>query len=93
MDLLVTGVGFNLIFELKRTFALYGLVQLGQLYGPLVEHLFPKVPTYKLLVCKNLTAQCNHRFLVQSLDDWLDSVENSLVSAREMPILTLQWRP
>lgn len=93
MDLFVTGVGFNLIFELKRTFASYGLVQLGQLYGPLVEWIFPKVPTYKLLVCKNLTPQCNHRFLVKSLDDWLESVEIAIDRRAELPILTLQWRP
>lgn len=93
MDLFVTGVGFNLIFELKRTFASYGLVQLGQLYGPLVERIFPEVPTFKLLVCKNLTSQCNHRFLVQNLDEWLESVESALGASRTLPILTLQWRP
>src|SRR5262245_11853219 len=92
MDLLVSARGFNLIFELKRTFALYGLVQLGQLYAPLVQHIEDK-PTFCLLVCKNLTPKVNHKFLCRTLDDWLQSVETALDQGHDLPILTLQWRP
>jgi hypothetical protein len=93
IDLLLIGRGFNLIFELKRTFALYGLVQLGQLYAPLVDAISPDTPCFKLLVCKNLTAQVNKKFLVESLDDWLFMVEDCLDTNQDIPILTLQWRP
>jgi hypothetical protein len=93
MDLLVAGRGFNLIFELKRTFALYGLVQLGQLYGPLMQFALPGVPVFKLLVCKNLNGQCNSRYLVASLEAWFELVETALEEGSDLPILTLQWRP
>lgn len=81
-----------LIFELKRTYTARGLVQLGQLYMPLVRAITGR-PIYPLLVCQNLTPAAKDRYLVESLEDWLKLVETAHNENRPLPILTLQWRP
>jgi hypothetical protein len=77
-----------LIFECKRTFTARGLVQLGQLYGPLVRKAMPSLKVYQLLVCKNLNPDVRDKHLVPSLSAWFDLI----LAGGDLPILTLQWR-
>ena len=79
-------VGKAYIFELKRTFTTRGLVQLGQLYRPLVRSILPGYEVFCLLVCKNLRPEANDQYLRYSLDGWFRETEER---GPELPILTL----
>jgi len=56
LDGLVAGesANFALVLEVKRTWIPEASVKLKSLYIPVVEHVF-KLPTFGLVVCKNLT--------------------------------------
>jgi hypothetical protein len=81
-----------LLFECKRTHNDRGLVQLGQLYRPLLEHIYPGSKVFGLLVCKNLDSRVNRKYLLGSLEDWWTRIEDSLISGQEIPLYSLCWR-
>jgi hypothetical protein len=82
-----------LLFENKRTHKDRGLVQLGQLYRPLLEFVYPGFAVFGLLVCRNLDPSVNRRYLVASLQDWFDLLEAGLIAGTEVPLYSLCWRP
>ena len=80
------------LFECKRTHNDRGLVQLGQLYRPLLEFIYPGCRVFGLLVCKNLDSRVNRKYLLPSLDEWWNRIEQSLISGEDLPLYSLCWR-
>jgi hypothetical protein len=80
-----------LLFECKRTHKDRGLVQLGQLYGPLLESaLGAKV--FSLLVAENLDPKTPRTYLCETLQIWLDKVEEAILRGVRLEIHSLNWR-
>lgn len=93
IDCILVRKDVALIFELKRTFTTRGLVQLSQLYIPLVKHILPDRRVFGLLVCKNLRPEANDQYLRYELNGWLREVQEAVLSGRDLPVYTLQWEP
>jgi len=80
------------IFECKRTHNDRGLVQLGQLYSPLVQFLYPDFRIFGLLVCRNLDSRVNRKYLLPEISEWFSRIEESLISGEQIPLYSLCWR-
>jgi hypothetical protein len=90
----VASIRLVLLFECKRTHSDVGLVQLGHLYKPLLEFLFPEDRVFGLLVCQNLDPRQNRRFLLGDVGDWLDVIEGAFISGETgaVPLYSICWR-
>ena len=92
--LVVPSLHLAFVFECKRTHTDRGLVQLGQLYLPLVRYILTGYHVFGLLVCQNLDPQMNRRYLLNQISDWFDILEKAIFEGRPraVPLHSLCWR-
>lgn len=75
-DAYLVGPHSVVVFEIKLTQRDSALTQIGQLYRPLLQHIY-RLPVVGVVVCKNLVYSPG-RFMIEGPHDVVDRVDEQI---------------